>query len=229
MNTVLDREDLVFKPPELGCVLYLPGLPAGDSKIHDRSPYGNQGDITGATWVRLPSGLWCLSFDDTDDYVDCGSSAGLRFTTSFSVMAWAKWASDVTSTTIIGSYRGGVSGYDLYVDSGDILKWAVEGLTPSSGAIVASPSLNVWYHIGFTYNSTSNELHSFSNGVRIANTAVSGTPVVATTNLFIGRYGNSLIEIMDGLIALPKIFNTAISDFAFINHYNREKHLLGRW
>jgi len=65
METLLySRVDaLMFSPPELGCVLYLSGLPNSGSKIHDRSPYGNHGAITGATWQRLPSGLWCLSFD----------------------------------------------------------------------------------------------------------------------------------------------------------------------
>ena len=229
MNTVLDRDDLVFKPPELGCVLYLPGLPAGNGKIHDRSPYGNHGAITGATWVRLPSGLWCLSFDDTDDYVDCGSSARLRFTTSFAVMAWAKWESDVTSTTIISSQNGGVSGYTLYCDSADNLRWTIEGLSPSYRVILAGPSLDTWYHSGYIYNSTTNTVNSFLNGVRIESRSVTGTPVAATLNLFLGRYANGVDEIMDGLIALPKIFNTAISDFAFINHYNRGKHLFGRW
>jgi len=48
MKALDDREDLVFSPPELGCVHYLPGLPGGGSKIHDRSPCGNIGTITGA-------------------------------------------------------------------------------------------------------------------------------------------------------------------------------------
>jgi len=229
MNSILEKKELVFKPPEPGCALYLPGLPGGGSKLYDRSPYGNQGAITGANWVRLPGGLWCLNFDGTDDYVDCGNSANLRFTSSFSVMAWVKWGSDVTSTTIISSQNGATSGYYIYVDSNDLLSWGVIGLSPSKGTILAAPSLAKWYHIGITYNSMNNELHSFCNGSRIANTSVSGTPVAATTNLFIGRYAASQAELMDGLIALPKIFSTALSDFAFINHYNREKRLFGRW
>ena len=74
MKTLLDRDidELIFDPPELGSVLYLTGLPCGGSKIYDRSPYGNHGTITGATWKRLPSGLWYLDLDALDDYVDCG-------------------------------------------------------------------------------------------------------------------------------------------------------------
>ena len=54
MKTRLDKDELVFNPPELGCVLYLPGLPGGGSRIHDRSPYANNGTVAGATWRHLP-------------------------------------------------------------------------------------------------------------------------------------------------------------------------------
>jgi hypothetical protein len=89
MKTLLDREDLVFNSSELGCVLSLSELPGGGSKIYDRSPYGNIGSITGAAWKRLPSGLWVLSFDGQDDYVDCGDNNSLEFTTGpFTLLAW---------------------------------------------------------------------------------------------------------------------------------------------
>jgi len=35
--------------------------------LHDKSRFKNHGTITGATWIRLPSGLWYLAFDATDD------------------------------------------------------------------------------------------------------------------------------------------------------------------
>src|SRR3990167_10553439 len=35
----------------------------------DRSRYQNHGTITGATWKRLPSGVWVMSFDGTDDNI----------------------------------------------------------------------------------------------------------------------------------------------------------------
>ena len=67
----------LFLPPDLGTVLYMPGLPQGGGVIHDRSPYGNHGTIDGPTWDRNAQGLWYLDHDGTDDYVDCGSDASL--------------------------------------------------------------------------------------------------------------------------------------------------------
>ena len=92
MKTLVSQNSLVFNPPELGCVLFLPGLPWSSSKIHDRSPYGNHGTITGATWKRLPSGLWYLSFDGIDDYVSLGTSASLNLVDDFTMMAWLNCA-----------------------------------------------------------------------------------------------------------------------------------------
>lgn len=90
MKTMLDVDELVFNPPELGCALYLPGPSGGGSKIYDRSPYGNAGTITGATWTRLPSGLWVLSFDGNDDYVDFGSHPSL-LSDVLTIEAWYQY------------------------------------------------------------------------------------------------------------------------------------------
>lgn len=68
---------MLFDPPELGCVLALTELPSGGSKIHDSSPYGNVGTITMACWLTSPVGLYCLSFDGVDNYVDYGNPGSL--------------------------------------------------------------------------------------------------------------------------------------------------------
>ena len=99
MKTLLDRDRLVFEPPQPGCVLYLPGLPGGGNKLYDRSPYANVGTITGATWKRLPSGLWYLDFDGTDDYLDVGQDSSLMPTTSLTIELW------LNPDTIVGSHR----------------------------------------------------------------------------------------------------------------------------
>ena len=93
MKTLVDRDILVFEPPEPGCVLYLPGLPGGGGKIYDKSSYGNHGTITGAAWKRLPTGLWCLSFDGSDDYVNCGNSESLSIPDAITIKAWVKSSS----------------------------------------------------------------------------------------------------------------------------------------
>jgi hypothetical protein len=105
------RDKILFEPPELGCVLSL-GLPAGSSKIRDRSPYGHIGTITGATWVKLSSGLWCLSFDGVDDMVGCGNPGSLQLTGDLTAEAWLYVAGWRTLNTIIYKHYA----YELEVD-----------------------------------------------------------------------------------------------------------------
>ncbi len=81
-------EEALFNPPRPGCLLSLSGPPGGGNKIYDRSPYGNIGVLTGATWVRAANGMWCLSFDGLDDYIDCGNPASLQIYTELTVKAW---------------------------------------------------------------------------------------------------------------------------------------------
>ena len=68
MQGLLERDKIVLNPPALGTVLFLSGLPGSGNRIYDRSPYGRLGVITGATWKRLPSGLWYLGNEaDSED------------------------------------------------------------------------------------------------------------------------------------------------------------------
>ncbi len=97
--------------PPIGCVLDLPGLPGAGNKIYDRSPYGNHGTITGAVWKRLPSGLWVLNFDGSDDRVDCGDdpslSPGLG---DWSISVWIKATVDDNYKVIAGGGAWNVTG-----------------------------------------------------------------------------------------------------------------------
>ena len=90
MKTLIDVDEQVFSPPEPGNVLYLPGLCGGSNKIYDRSPYANIGTITGATWGKTPGGVWCLSFDGSDDCVNCGNDASLDIADAITIEVWLK-------------------------------------------------------------------------------------------------------------------------------------------
>ena len=137
MRTLLDKEELVLNPPELGCVLSLSRFPGGGSKIHDRSPYGNHGTITGATWVRLPSGLWCLSFDGSDDYskaVDTVLPSGAAART---LSAWVKAsaASQTNARVIVYGAESSPYGraFGIFVNGSDEWSFIGYGADVSSG------------------------------------------------------------------------------------------------
>ena len=108
-------------------VLYYPGLDYGNwytGTILDYSGLSapNNGTITGATPVRLSSGLPVLSLDG-DDYVEIADAPNLRNFTSFSLKMWVKTVS--TSAYII--HKGSLLSnkyYTVYTDANGKLIFA---------------------------------------------------------------------------------------------------------
>lgn len=232
MKILVDREDLVFSPPELGCVLCLPGLPGGGSKICDRSPYGNHGTITGATWVRLPSGLWCLSFDGTDDYVATGYKASLNPTIAVSIELWVK-AGSIAGYPYFNGRGYFTQGFNFSLSDSKIYFWikTTDGIL--TVASVSTLNTDVFYHIVGTYDSAggSNNMKVYINGALDAQDTLTGT-IVPFTAYSMGTYmGRADIagSYFDGLLALVCLYNRALTALEVGNHFNREKHLFGVW
>ena len=60
--------------------------------VFDKSKYGNHGTITGPTWVQLPSGIWVLYFDGTNDKVvfTFTPNIDLGDVDIYTIIVWAK-------------------------------------------------------------------------------------------------------------------------------------------
>jgi len=82
------------------CVLSFTGKQGGSSTLVDYSVQGNNGTIVGATWKRLPSGLWYLDFDGEDDFIATSESIGSL--TAWTIETWF-YCSDVTGDRCIYS------------------------------------------------------------------------------------------------------------------------------
>ena len=230
MRTLVDKDvnKLVFYPPELGCALYLPGLPGGGSKIYDISPYGNIGTITGATWKRLPNGLWCLSFDGTDDKVDLGLNDSLVFGDEFSTVLWVYPEDLAGNESII--HRGWRNPWSLYSDDGQLY----EGYTLSNNnyeylSSGVSLTASKWQQVALTHKLSTGAVNFYLNAARIPKTAThTGSPKVETYHVELG--GQSISQLYQGGIALVLYYpNRILTHLEIINHFNREKHLFGVW
>ena len=224
---------IIFSTPAIGCVLDLPALPGGGSKIYDRSPYGNIGTITGATWIRTPGGLWCLSFDGSDDYVNCGKDASLDITSAITIEAWTKLGvplSEQQNDASIIYKHGGSPTKGYYLEQrgwDDTTRFALfdQDSVFHTRQVSAPNDLN-WHHIVGTFNGSSQVLYLDTVGT--APLSWSGTISAATTkSLMIG--GGEAGRYFNGLIALPRIYNRALSALEIQNHFNREKNLFGVW
>ena len=77
-------------PTAPGVVLNMPFFEGSGLAPLDLSGKGNHGTITGATWTKDEKGP-CLSFDGSDDWLNCGTDSSIAFNTTdpFSLEIWA--------------------------------------------------------------------------------------------------------------------------------------------
>jgi len=244
METMLSMEKKVFRPPELGCVLYLSALPGGGNKIYDRSPYGNHGTIYGATW-KFQNGIWVLDFDGADDYVTCGNPASLVITGALTYKAWVYFNSFDGSPGIMGrgwsaSSTAAKVASMLYVGSdGKPVFNICDRTTQVNVTADNALSLSTWYMLLAFWDGTTgtDSLQIFVNGVqdgKADSTIASIQTTPAEDNHFkLGMRGvDGSHGDLDGRIALPSVYRGAISLGKYLRikeRFNREKHLFGVW
>jgi len=233
MRTVLEERDnnhLIFNPPELGCVLYLPGLPGGGSRIYDRSPYGNHGTITGATWKRLPSGLWYLDYDGVDDRTAFGTTGLPTVDAPFTKMAWVKPDSHTKNGHIIswGNKQSNRANMLWLTSTNGYIACGFYANDHISASVVGIAAL---HFVAVTFDgATTTRL--YIDKALVSTKADHAVPNVANTmpgmGQFIARAGDNSSE-FDGGLALPRVFSTLWSTAELNDVCDTEKHLFGVW
>ena len=226
---------LVFRPPPLGTVLSLTGLPGGSDKIYDRSPYGHIGTITGATWVRLPSGLWCLNFDGSDDQVSPGAG-NFDTLTQATIEFWYR------PNVLLGA--GGVHRY-LFCAYKDAQNFLGVYYSHTGGMIrticlvgnveqFRSGDLSVgqsqtWHHCVVTMGIGNSDMwiDTVKTTQNLAGEACFDD-IAATTANYFGAF-EPASNTWSGDIALFRVYNKRLSALQVQSHFDQEKHLFGVW
>jgi len=220
-----------YPPADPNCVLYLPGLPGYGSTVWNKTSQGatNDGAITGATWVRLPSGLWVLSFDGTDDVVSCGNDSSLNLTTGWTALMWA------LNTTVDGNDRGqffktGAYGLEWY--SGVAYGYVYGtggGAIGRSGAPAVWQNTWVFYAITYDGGTLSSGFKMYGNGIQFdsANNEFGVFTAAATSanNLKFGDWDAQAN--FAGKIAMPQMVSGVMATTQIANIYQQERHLFG--
>lgn len=228
MKTVLDLDELVFTPPEPDCLLALPGLPGSGSKLYDRSSYGHLGTVTGATWQRLPSGLWCLSYDGVDDYTNLGNSNNFNVS-HITLELWVALADVDKPADQYLICKGDLDPWDIR-DNGSSLSFYVKRASDSTYSSAGfSTSLlhdNEWCSVVGTYDGV--KVRLYLNGeLKGGPVSFPGTIKVTTANVYLGGMGAYYPT--GGKIAFPRIYHRALNALEINNHFHQEKHFFGVW
>ncbi len=203
------------------------------STAADDSGYDNDGVIYGANWTNGhpdSDGYFrnALSFDGTDDYVDCGNDSMFNFndTNAFTISCWIKPENLAAKQGIVGKWGGTVTGnwyespYMIAFDDYGKVRIAI-GADVSTGSIYI-PASNFtsgnWYHIAATYDGS--VLRGYLNGVEKDSEQYDFTLVSNSSSVEIGRYGNSTKYCFDGDIDKVRLYNRALDQDAVQTVYS---------
>ena len=158
---------------------------------------------------------YSLSFDGTNDYVDCGSDSSLDVGTSdFTACAWFKIVNDGNHHDIISKGSSLNTGYgwaisffnddkNIYLDTGDG--------TTRQGVDTADNSIEYgkWYHVTATRSNSTNTLKLYLDGVFTFENSIA-------TNDDLGD-GSQNIPFKIGSSEENRYLNGNISDVAYYN------------
>ena len=188
----------------------------------DLSGNGNDGTIHGAVATAGKIGQ-ALSFDGTDDYVDCGSGYSLDITDALTIEAWVKFVDLVGWKTLIhGTTTGGWgAAYWFSFGPGKQIRLNLEGTTDVRDDYTFSEAaVDTWYHLVGTYDGANGriyidgtEKHSWETTGSISITNINGA--------LIGKTGNNAYY-FNGLIDEVRIYNRALTAAEIKNHCDME-------
>lgn len=205
-----------------GCIgAWAPCLGVTSGVVRDWSNYQRHGALTNMTlsdsWV-INGGRYALSFDATNDFVNCGT---IDSGSVYCISAWAR-ANDFTSRVIISNYNAGANRvqYDLRMGSSagtgrfEIFYQDASGFRNGLGPV--NLSTGVWYHVAWINSANSDAGQSlYVNGIpQSLSFSNSGTPGVPTTgfgNTSIGRAGDSTFGPFSGMIDDVRLYNRALT------------------
>ncbi|MGC1660568.1 MAG: LamG-like jellyroll fold domain-containing protein, partial [Candidatus Acidiferrales bacterium] len=179
--------------------------------VADSSGNGNNGTISGATWITAGKYGGALSFNGSSSRVVVNDSASLHLSSGMTLEAW------VSPTSVPLSWEDVIyKQNDIYfLEAGSSLSRnppAVGAMFASHGdqflAGASSLAANAWTHLTATYNGTT--LLLYINGVQVASRNISDSITTSTQALQIG--GDAAFgQYFKGIIDEVRIYNVALT------------------
>jgi len=233
---VIPRKVELYPPPLADSVLYFPGYPPKSSTIEDRhGGTAHDGTITGASWKRLPSGLWYLDFDGTDDKITVAHHADFNFAEddTFSLIAWIRTEDKSGAIISKGMVSPAYRGYELHVDASGYPRVNLNSTYATDRLeIYVATAINdgVWHLVGFTYNASPAAASCAFYVDGVSKTVVQATDTldageditVATALCFGDRSAGGYV--LDFDLALPDICDAVLdsTEMTFIYQWQRK-------
>ena len=192
-------------PPVPGLVAAYSFHEGSGSGVTDLSPYGNNGQISGATWTSAGYFGPALMFDGNDDLVSIPDAPSLDLSTRMTLEAWV--------------YPISVGGWRDVIYKANNAYWLAGSSDPSSapstgGAFsdalkAAGPlPLGTWSHLAAAHNGT--QLLLYVNGAQVASKPESDLIPITSLPLTIG--GDAIYDqFWHGRIDEVRVYNRALT------------------
>ncbi len=180
------------------------------SSVTDAAGNGNNGTISGATWVPGRFGT-ALSFDGTSNWVTVPDSASLDLTSGMTLEAWIyPTALGTNWRTVIFKEQPGNLAYGMYANTTAGRPNAQVFVAGSDRNVNGSAQLpvNTWTHLAATYDGAN--IRIFVNGSQVGVAAQTGAITTSTGVLRIGA-NNIWPEWFQGRIDEVRIYNRALT------------------
>ena len=188
------------------------------SLLADKTPYENDGTIYGATFTtdRMGKANSAMSFDGTNNYIDCGNNSSLNIKNEITLSAWV-FVRDFTKTYsgIISTGLGIVNqSYSLQIrEANNVMVFVRADGSVWNGVTANNLLSDAWIHVVGVDNGSKQSI--YIDGVK-RNESNSLGVIVNIAYVAIGKYSISL----DGLIDDVRIYNRALSQEEIILLYN---------
>lgn len=178
--------------------------------LKDSTANANDGTPTGTTLVEGISGK-ARSFNGTTDYVDMGSDSSIN-PAALTYSTWIKASafSNAYNSVIAKSESAGRYATILIKSTGKLACYVTTsgGSVSYDGTGTYTLSVGVWYHLAFTYDSTSG-LKCYVNGIQDGSAAANGTITTGADVVHIGDYPSIAGRFFSGIIDEVSISNIA--------------------
>lgn len=204
--------------------------------FEDESRFGNDGVHTDITWVRLPSGLWVRRFDGSTSLVTVnGVASNGFFDRAFSVVGWGRlsdWshhsflfsagiaATELEDTNIYYNYSWRKFVADSYIDA------VGTNEVTSAGTYLNNTE---WHFLGAAWDADGHVNRFILDGVDEGSDSTFNNDLSGFDRCLIGQYEYTAPtgSVWEGDIALPRIYNYALTAAQIYKHFQAERAFFG--
>ncbi len=180
----------------------------------------NMGINSKATQLYTTQGS-ALSFDGTDDYVDCGTGTSLNMTSAFTLEAWINPNHLNYHTIISKGNAAGTEGYTFYIWNGQF--YLTLHNKSGYGCTVSGLKANEWQHVAVVWDGN-NKAKFYRNGVFIQEVTAVATAGIISSPASTFKIGEDYCgsNTFNGAIDEVHVWNTARSNKEIRQYMERE-------